>query len=109
CVREGVRIAEAGFLLEANAERHLKSSAEVARLFKGFEDAVHRTNEIAEACRFSLDELVYEYPDEPVPPGKTAQSHLEDLTWEGARWRFPGGLPESVRATLKRELQLIGE
>jgi len=109
CVREGVTIAQAGFLLEANAERHLKSPVEIARLFKGFEDAVARTNEIAQACRFSLDELVYEYPDEPVPPGKTAQMHLEDLTWEGARWRFPAGLPEKVRVALQNELKLIAE
>lgn len=109
CVRQGVTISRAGFALEANAERHLKAPAEMARLFKGFEDAVARTNEIAQACRFSLDELVYEYPEEPVPPGKSAQTHLEDLTWEGARWRFPAGLPETVQAALARELQLIAQ
>lgn len=109
CVHQGVTIARAGFALEANAERHLKAPAEMARLFKGFEDAVARTNEIAQACRFSLDELVYEYPEEPVPPGKSAQTHLEDLTWEGARWRFPAGLPEKVQAALARELQLIAQ
>ena len=84
-MREGTTIAEAGFKLEANAERHLKPAREMARLFKGYEDAVARTIEIADACRFSLDELVYEYPDEPTPPGKSPQAHLEDLTWEGAR------------------------
>ena len=109
CVREGCTIDEAGFRLEANAERHLKSPREMARLFAGFEEALVRTVEIAQACRFSLDELVYQYPDEPTPPGKTPQGHLEDLTWEGARWRFPGGIPEQVRATLGRELDLIRE
>jgi error-prone DNA polymerase len=107
CIRTGTTIAEAGFRLAANAERHLKAPAEMGRLFKGHEDALARTLEIAEACRFSLDELVYEYPDEPVPPGKTAQSHLEDLTWEGARWRYPEGIPEKVGAVLRRELELI--
>ena len=76
---------EAGFRLAVNAERHLKPPAEMARLFARFPDAIARTVAIADACRFSLDELKYEYPDEPVPEGKTAQQHLEDLTWAGAR------------------------
>ena len=109
CVREHTTIHEAGLRLEANAERHLKRPAEMARLFKGHEDALARSIEIMEACRFSLDELVYEYPDEPVPPGKSAQAHIEDLTWEGAAHRFPDGVPEKVRATLTRELKLIAE
>ena len=109
CVREGTTIAAAGFKLEANAERHLKRASEMARLFKGHEAALARTLEIAEACTFSLDELVYEYPDEPTPAGKSPQAHLEDLTWEGARWRFPDGIPDKVRAIIERELQLIAE
>jgi error-prone DNA polymerase len=109
CVREKTTIAEAGLKLEANAERHLKPAAEMARLFKGYEAALSRTLDIADACRFSLDELVYEYPDEPIPPGKSPQAHLEDLTWEGAHWRFPDGLPEKVRALITRELALIGQ
>ena len=72
CIREKCTIAEAGLRLSVNAERHLKSPAEMARLFARFPGAIARTIEIAEACRFSLDELKYEYPDEPVPPGKTA-------------------------------------
>jgi error-prone DNA polymerase len=109
CVREGTTITEAGLKLEANAERHLKPPREMARLFKGYEDAVTRTLEIARMCRFSLGELVYEYPDEPIPPGKTPQAHLEDLTWEGAAWRFPDGIPEKVDALIRRELELIGQ
>jgi error-prone DNA polymerase len=108
-VREKTTVREAGFLLEANSERHLKPGREMARLFSGHEDALLRTLEIADACRFSLDELVYEYPEEPVPPGASPQSHLEDLSWEGARWRFPDGLPDAVEATLKKELALIAE
>ena len=68
-----------------------------------------RSVEIADACTFSLDELKYEYPDEPVPAGKTPQSHLEDLTWQGAAWRFPHGVPDKVRDTLVKELALIAE
>ena len=109
CIREKCTIMQAGLRLEANAERHLKCPLEMARLFKGHEDALARTIEIAEACTFSLDELKYEYPDEPVPHGKTPQSHLEDLTWDGAAWRFPNGIPGHVRDTLQRELALIAE
>ena len=109
CIREKCTIHDAGRKLEANAERHLKPPQEMARLFAGYEDALHRTVEIAGACTFSLDELKYEYPDEPVPDGKTPHSHLEDLTWEGAAWRYPDGLPGKVRDTLRKELALIAE
>jgi error-prone DNA polymerase len=109
CISEKCTIPEAGFRLEANAERYLKAPQEMARLFKGHEDTLERTIEIAQRCTFSLDELKYEYPDEPVPEGKTPQSHLEDLTWEGAAWRFPGSIPDHVRDTLTRELALIAE
>ncbi len=109
CIREKCRIDEAGFLLAANAERHIKPPGEIARLFKGFEHALERTLEIAGACRFSLDELRYEYPDEPVPAGKSPQSHLVDLTWQGAHWRYPGGIPAKVSDLLGKELELIAE
>ncbi|MFL5260134.1 MAG: error-prone DNA polymerase [Hyphomicrobiales bacterium] len=107
CIREKCTLAEAGFRLSVNAERHLKSPDEMARLFAGHEDAIARTLTIAEACPFSLDELKYEYPDEPVPPGKTAQQHLEDLTWAGARRRYPTGVPDGLAQTIKYELALI--
>lgn len=71
CIRAGCRIDEAGLRLAANAERHLKPPDEMRRLFRGHEDAVARTQGVVERCHFSLDELRYEYPDEPVPPGRT--------------------------------------
>jgi error-prone DNA polymerase len=114
CVREKCTMAEAGLRLSVNAERHLKSPAEMARLFARFPDAIARTIEIAQACTFSLGELKYEYPDEPVPPGKTAQQHLEDLTWAGARERYPqdkypDGIPADVKKRLTDELKLIAK
>ena len=109
CIREHCSIEEAGFRLEANAERYLKGPDEMARLFRGFEGALRRTTEVVERCGFSLDELSYEYPDEPVPPGKTPQAHLEDLTWKGADWRYPWGVPDKIRAQLTKELGLIEE
>ncbi|MEM9750375.1 MAG: error-prone DNA polymerase, partial [Pseudomonadota bacterium] len=109
CIREHCTIAEAGRLLEANAERHLKGPDEMARLFKGFEEALGRTLEIAERCAFSLDELSYEYPDEPTPPGLSPQQHLANLVEAGAAWRYPNGVPGEVGAGLQRELALIEE
>ena len=109
CIRGKCTLPEAGLKLEANAERHIKPAKDLARLFSGYEDALERTIEIADACTFSLDELKYEYPDEPVPVDKTPQSHLEDLTWQGAAWRFPHGVPVKVRDTLEKELALIAE
>ncbi|MEZ5816916.1 MAG: error-prone DNA polymerase [Hyphomicrobiaceae bacterium] len=106
-IRNHTTVADAGLLLTRNAERHLKSPREMARLLAGNADALARTLDVVEACRFSLDELVYEYPDEPVPPDVTPQAHLEALAREGARHRFPEGVPEAVVATLDRELALI--
>ena len=109
CIREHCTVDTAGFQLEANAERHLKDGAEMARLFQGFGEAIANTLEIAERCHFSLDELAYEYPDEPVPPGATPQSHLEQLAWEGAAERYPQGVPEKVTRQIREELGLIEE
>ena len=107
CIREHVTIDKAGRLLEANAERHLKTPAEMARLFADAPDAIAETALFAERISFSLDQLKYNYPHEPVPPGKTADQHLNDLTWEGAARRYPNGIPTKVRATLEKELAII--
>jgi error-prone DNA polymerase len=109
CVREHCSIHEAGFRLEANAERHLKSPSEMARLFERWPRAVERTVEIVERIGFDLGQLKEEYPDEPVPPGKTAMQHLTDLTWAGAAWRYPAGVPDKVAAQLTEELRLIAK
>ena len=108
CVREHCTIDTAGYRLLANAERHLKPAEEMARLFRRYPEAIRRTIEIEEACRFSLDELRYEYPDE-TPPGVPPQKVLEECTWQGADWRYPDGVPDKVRAALRHELDLIDE
>ena len=109
CIREHCTLAEAGFHLDANAERHLKAADEMARLFADFPGAVARTVELAERCHFSLDELRYEYPAEPVPAGRTAQEELQRLTWIGARERYGAAIEANVRDLLRHELALIGE
>ncbi len=107
CIREGVTAAEAGYLLAPHAESHLKPPQEMARLFRDHPQAITRTQAVTETCTFSLDELKYEYPDEPVPKGTSPQKHLEALTWAGARERYPQGLPDKVHANLVKELALI--
>jgi error-prone DNA polymerase len=109
CVREKCTIGTAGLSLEANAERHLKSPAEMARLFARHPNALERTLEVMEQISFSLSQLRYEYPKEPVPEGKTPIEHLSDLAWSGAQWRYPAGVPDKVRDVLNQELALIAE
>ncbi|WP_157017856.1 error-prone DNA polymerase [Mesorhizobium xinjiangense] len=109
CIREGVTLESAGRRLEANAERHLKSPDEMARLFRDAPEAIAETTDFLARIDFSLDELRYEYPDEPVPPGKTPQGWLEELTWRRAALRYPNGIPEKVVRLLKDELTLIGQ
>ena len=107
CIREGCTIHDAGLKLQANGERHLKTAVEMARLFARFPGAVERSVEIAGRIGFDLGELSYEYPDEPVPAGKTAIRHLRDLSWAGARWRYPHGVPDKVTQLVAHELDLI--
>jgi error-prone DNA polymerase len=107
CIREGVTIQQAGRLLAANAERHLKSPEEMARLFRDCPDAVDESLNFLSRIRFTLDELKYEYPHEPVPDGWTPQGWLEHLVMTEANRRFPDGLPPKWRQVLDEEFGLI--
>ncbi|MDQ0316631.1 error-prone DNA polymerase [Amorphus orientalis] len=104
-----VPVDAAGRRLQANAERHIKPPEEVARLFREYPDAVRETVKVFDRLAFSLDELRYEYPEEVTDPGSTPQETLVRLTREGARARYPDGVPEKVRTAIAHELQLIGE
>jgi error-prone DNA polymerase len=108
-VRHGCPVARLGERLFPNAERHLKSAARMRELFADCPQAVARTAEVARRCTFSLDELRYEYPEELCPPGLTPLDHLTRLTWEGARRRYPAGVPDKVRRLLEHELVLIAQ
>ncbi len=107
CIREGCTIDDAGFRRERSAERHLKTPEEMARLFARHPEAVARTSEIAERCRFSLAELCYQYPHEAAP-GETAQQTLERLTWLGFARRYATP-DQKVAAQIRHELALIAE
>jgi error-prone DNA polymerase len=107
CILHRTTITKAGFLLDANAERHLKSPVRMARLFAEWPHAIQATRMVADACTFDLRELSYEYPQENIPKGQTPQEYLVDLTWQGAAWRYPEGLPEKTRVVLLKELAMI--
>ncbi|BCX18017.1 MAG: error-prone DNA polymerase 2 [Geminicoccaceae bacterium] len=109
CIREKVTLAEAGLRLEANAERHLKSPAEMARLFSRWPEALEAGLAIVRRCRFSLDELAYDYPVRDSYDGRTPDEELARRTWEGAAERYPDHLPEKVRKLLEHELALVKE
>ena len=107
CILEKTTIHAIGKKLQANAERHMKPGYEMARLFRDLPEAVEETMRFADRITFSLDQLKYQYPDEPVPPGKTAQQHLADLTEAGIHHYFPAGIKSELRATIDKELRLI--
>jgi error-prone DNA polymerase len=109
CIREKTTIGAAGQKLEAHAERHLRSPRDMEKMFRELPEALAETVNFADRIEFSLDQLHYQYPDEPVPPGKTAQRHLEDLTWAGVAHYFPQGIDNKLRAVLRKELDLIAE
>ena len=109
CIRQKTTIEQAGRLLEANAERHLKPGFEMARLLRDFPSAIDETMRFLKRITFTLDEIKYEYPHEAVPPGMSPQDYLETLTWQGAERHYPNGIPADVRATLAKEFALIRE
>lgn len=113
CIRHGCTIDEAGYRLFPNAERCLKSAAEIASLFQAQPAALTRTADIAKRCHFSLDELQYEYPEELSGESGDTQTELERLTWAGAQKRYGTNsieaLPEKVRTQVSHELKLVQE
>ncbi len=109
CIATKTTIHAAGRRLAANAERHLKDAAEMARLFADAPQAIAETQHLLARVGFDLGQLAYEYPHEPVPPGYTPQAWLETLTRQRAAEKWPDGLPADAEALLAKELGLIGK
>ena len=107
CIRHRCTIETRGDMRHLYADRFLKSPEEMGRLFSDYRQALARTEEIASRCRFSLSELEYQYPEEKLMPGMSAVEALKRLTWAGAKWRYPEGVPQKVIDLLKHELTLI--
>ena len=106
-IRLGRPLTECGSELQPNAERHLRTRLRLAQTFPA--DLLAETLQVAARCRYSLDELRYQYPAEVVPDGETPSSYLRRCTYEGAGRRWPGGVPAKVQAQIEHELELIAD
>ena len=106
-IRHNTTVEALGERLLPNAERHLRTLAEIQQVFARVPDAVRRTMEVADRCNFSLNELRYEYPEELAPAGQTPLEYLRQLTWQGARQRYNDRVPESIQRQLEHELAII--
>ncbi len=109
CIREKCTIYNAGFKLYQNAERYLKANEEMLRVFAQYPDAIRRTQEIANACQFSLAELKYVYPEEITSEGRTPLQELTYLAWQGAKDFYGDELPDKVVTAINHELKFIKE
>ena len=109
CIREKCTIYNAGYKLHRNAERFLKPEAEMFRLFRQYPEAIRNTQEIVEACQFSLRELKYVYPEEITTEGRTPQEEIAFLAWKGAQEHYGEVIPETIRVGILHELEFIEE
>ncbi|MHC4918209.1 MAG: DNA polymerase III subunit alpha, partial [Planctomycetota bacterium] len=109
CIRNGVTLHGAGTHTRPNAEHDLKAGMAFQTLFEDDPEAIARTLEIAGRCSFSLDQLRYRYPSEHLPDGTTSGQWLHRLTFQGARRRYDGNVPDKVAHQLHKELALICE
>jgi error-prone DNA polymerase len=106
-IRYGLPLTSCGTKLKPNAEHSLRSPSAFGNLFSDDPAAITRTLEIAERCTFSLNEIRYRYPSEYLPNGTTSAQWLRHVTFEGARERYPDGIPANVVSQLEKELEII--
>ncbi|MCC6933955.1 MAG: error-prone DNA polymerase [Deltaproteobacteria bacterium] len=110
CIRHKTKLSQAGFLLAANAERHLKTPMEMQRLFRAYPQALKNTLSVSEmTSSFSLDQLKYDYPHEICPNNLAPQDYLKTLADQGLNERYPGGIPTKVKTQVAHELAVIKE
>jgi len=107
CIRHNCTLDTAGRKLFANGERYLRDSQALQAIYPW--QAIQNAADVAAMCNFSMSELNYQYPREVVPDTYTAQSYLRKLALEGAKWRWPGGVDQSVTDQIEYELQLISD
>jgi error-prone DNA polymerase len=105
--RVGRPLTDCGLDLAFNSEQHMRGRVQLAQRFP--QALLDETLRVAARCRFSLDELRYQYPAEVVPTGQTPSSYLRQLTYEGAGRRWPAGVPPKVQSQIEHELDLIAE
>ncbi|HEV7246199.1 MAG TPA: error-prone DNA polymerase [Shinella sp.] len=107
CIRNRTTVDDVGYDRERHADRFIKAPEEMHRLFSEYPEALARTREIVDRCKFDMSELQYQYPEEAIVPGLDAQQSLTKFTWEGAADRYPEGIPDKVRKAILHELELI--
>lgn len=107
CIRQHVSLPEAGYRLNANAERHLKPAREAVRLFAEWPEALDNIDDVLEACTFSLDQLSYQYPEDVFDTTRSPQELLAKLAWDGAAAHYPKGIPKKISDLVTHELRLI--
>lgn len=108
-IRNGTTIDSVHDQRFANSQYHLRTLDELTQQYRDMPDAIERTMEIADQCSFRLDDLRYEYPDEIAPSGMSPIEHLKRLTWEGAKQRWPSGVPTKVLDQIRHEIKLIAD
>jgi error-prone DNA polymerase len=106
CIREKTHVDRAGRLLGVNRERHIKSAAEMCRLFQDLPVAIDGAWNLANTLDFTLADLGYQFPDYPLPPGETNNSFLRKITWNSAKSRFRP-LTAKAQAQIEKELNMI--
>ncbi|MBM3465715.1 MAG: DNA polymerase III subunit alpha, partial [Armatimonadetes bacterium] len=109
CIRYGVTLSSTGRLTKPNDEHALRAVAPFRRLFEDDPVAVARTRELAARCTFSMDALRYRYPSERLPDGMTSSQWLRHLSYDGARKRYDGTVPDDVALQLEKELAVIDD
>lgn len=107
-IRQGTQVDALGDAALVNAERRLRSAAEMQHLYEAHAAAVARAGTLAAQLGFSLDALRYEYPSE-VTDNETPDARLERLAYEGLQWRYPQGAPAHVQKLIEHELSLIAK
>ncbi|MCE6969839.1 error-prone DNA polymerase [Cereibacter sphaeroides] len=107
-IRLGCRVDQLGRRALPNGEQRIRSEAEMLRLYRGHEEAIHRSAEIAARLTFCLGQLRYEYPSE-IAGGESPADRLARLTAEGLDWRYPAGVPDRVHRQAAHELALIAK
>ena len=111
CLRHHLPLDEAGHLLAANGERHIKSPQAMATLFHDLPIAISNTSQLAERLEFTLENLNYRFPDfsdgQGNPLSQPEQVNLlRRLTYRGATRRYPL-LTAQVKQQLEHELAMI--
>ncbi|MBL9145922.1 MAG: error-prone DNA polymerase [Verrucomicrobiaceae bacterium] len=107
-LRHHTNLDNAGLLLAANSQRHLKSEPHLRELFADLPHLIDNTQRVVEQVEFSLTHLGYEFPQYAVDDGHDQDSFLRERTFEGARERYGVLTPEIVKQ-LEHELRLISK